>query len=272
MKNPLVPIKATIRDIMEETHDVMTYVLEAEGDAFKNFAPGQFNMVGLPGAGEAPISLSAIVDDDSVHHTIRAVGRLTAYMEKLGKGGHVFLRGPYGRGWPMDEAKGKDLVIVGGGLGLAPLRPVVQTVLNDRDSFGSLTLAYGARDPQDMIYRAELDSWQSGIDVLLTVDNVPEGAQWPHAKGLVTELLERAEFDPASAVAFVCGPEIMMRFVSRRLIAKGLSPENIHVSLERRMRCGVGQCGHCQHGSAFVCKDGPMFPYAQVSPFPDGLL
>jgi NAD(P)H-flavin reductase len=272
MKNLLTPIKTTVASIKEETHDTKTYVLSADSGEFSGFAPGQFNMVGLPGAGEAPISLSSLSEDGSVHHTVRAVGRLTTYMERLGPGDAVFIRGPYGRGWPVDEARGRDLIIVGGGLGLAPLRPVVQSVMKERGSFGRVALAYGARDPQELIYRDELDGWQGSIKVLLTVDNVPKGEKWPHATGLVTELIEQAEFDPAGAVAFVCGPEIMMRFVARRLLSAGLEPDSIYVSLERRMKCGVGQCGHCQHGSAFVCKDGPVFRYPDVSPFPDGLL
>lgn len=272
MKNPLAPVKARIAGIRDDTHDVRSYTLETPEGAFEDFRPGQFNMVGLPGAGEAPISLSTLVSNGAFEHTIRAAGRVTRYLAHLGEGDEVLLRGPYGRGWPIGGARGGDLLMVGGGLGLAPLRPVIQTVMADRDSFGSVSVAYGARDPANVIYSGEFDKWRESVQVLLTVDDALGDSKWPHQRGLVTELLEDAPMDIVNATAFVCGPEIMMRFVCRRLLQLGLSPAKLHVSLERRMKCGVAQCGHCQHGSAFVCRDGPVFLYRDVSVFPDGLL
>jgi NAD(P)H-flavin reductase len=272
MKNPLAPMKAKIAGVRDDTHDVRSYTLETPEGAFGDFRPGQFNMVGLPGVGEAPISLSTLVADGAFEHTIRAVGRVTRYLARLEEGDGVHLRGPYGRGWPVENARGGDLLLVGGGLGLAPLRPVIQAVMADRDSFGGVSLAYGARDPMNVIYPGEFDRWRESVQVLLTVDEAPEGSEWPHRTGLVTELLGDASLDIANASAFVCGPEIMMRFVCRRLLQLGLSPARLHVSLERRMKCGVGQCGHCQHGSAFVCRDGPVFLYREAGKFPDGLL
>lgn len=272
MKNHFVPMKATITGIRADTHDVRSYTLETGDGDFQDFRPGQFNMVGLPGVGEAPISLSTLIRNGAFEHTIRAVGRVTRYLARLEEGDRILLRGPYGKGWPIEEARGGDLLFVGGGLGLAPLRPAIQLVSAERDSFGSVSLAYGARDPMNVIYSGEFDRWRDYMQVLLTVDEVPEGSEWPHRTGLVTELLDGASIDIVNATAFVCGPEIMMRFVCRRLLQLGLSPARLYVSLERRMKCGVGQCGHCQHGSAFVCKDGPVFLYRDISKFPDGLL
>ncbi len=273
MNNLLTPVKAAILDIKDETPDVRTYTIGADAEKFKNFQPGQFNMVGAPGVGEAPISLSSLVEDGgSFQHTIRSVGRVTQYLEKFKRGDEIFIRGPYGRPWPIEAARGGDLLLVGGGLGLAPLRPVVHAVLKERKSFGGVTLAYGARDPLNIICGDEFSHWQESIQILLTVDEVPKGTEWAHATGLVTELLDETKIKPAEATAFICGPEIMMRFVARRLLLEGISPARLYVSLERRMKCGIGQCGHCQHGSAFVCKDGPVFLYREISRFPDGLL
>ncbi len=274
MNNPLTPVKAAILDIKDETHDVRTYTVGADAEKFKDFQPGQFNMVGAPGVGEAPISLSSLVEDGgSFQHTIRSVGSVTQYLEKFfKKGDEIFMRGPYGRPWPIEAARGGDLLLVGGGLGLAPLRPVIQSVIGERSSFGGVTLVYGARDPLNIIYEDEFSKWNESIQILLTVDEVPKGIKWAHATGLVTELLDEARIEPAETTAFICGPEIMMRFVARRLLLEGISPARLYVALERRMKCGIGQCGHCQHGSAFVCKDGPVFLYREISRFPDGLL
>ncbi len=271
MKNLLVPHKALITGIKAETADVRTYTLSLDGAEF-NPRPGQFAMLGYPGVGEAPVSLSSLPAEGLFQHTIREAGRVTGYLAKFQRGDELFIRGPYGTGWPLEGAKGGDLVLIAGGLGLAPLRPVLHEVMKEPGAFGSITLIYGARDPHSLIFSDEIDQWLRRFPVLLTVDEVPRDARWAHFTGLVTELIDRAEFRPGETTAFICGPEIMMRFAARRLLLEGVAPSRLHVSLERRMKCGVGQCGHCQHGSAFVCKDGPVFPYRDVRGLPDGLL
>jgi len=271
VENPLVPLRARIADIRAETADTRTYTLHPGEGAFGPPRPGQFNMVGYPGVGEAPISLSSLPRNGTFQHTIRAAGRVTGFLARLKRGDELFLRGPYGAGWPMEEAA-RGLVIVAGGLGLAPVRPVVHEIAADRGAFGEVSLLAGARDPMSMLYRDEVEEWKRHMRVLLTVDEVPHGAQWGHEVGLITALLDRIRIDPERTAAFVCGPEIMMRFAARTLIMKGMPPSRVFVSLERRMKCGVAQCGHCQHGSKFVCRDGPVFAYGEVSGLPDSLL
>lgn len=271
MKNPLLPFRAVITDIKGEAEDVRTYTLLIRNDLY-NPEPGQFNMVGYPGVGESPISLSSVVYDRTFQHTIKAVGRVTRFIERLKEGDDIFLRGPYGSSWPLKNATGGDVILVAGGVGLAPIRPVIQEILSKRSSFGNVTLMYGARWPDSMIFKDELDVWRKSISVVLTVDEVPSHKMWDNHVGLVTELFDEVGLNPEKTFVFVCGPEIMMRFVSRGLFLRGVLPSRVYVSLERRMKCGIGQCGHCQHGSKFVCKDGPVFLYKDVSRFPDTLL
>lgn len=271
MKNPFEPIRAVVTDIKSETEDVKTYSILSDGSLY-NPKPGQFNMVGHAGVGEAPISFSSIFSGSKFGHTIRAAGRVTKFIEKLKKGDEIFVRGPYGSCWPLDESIGGDVVLVAGGVGLAPIRPVIHEILDKRDSFGRVTLIYGARNPADILFNDEIRIWRKYVEVLLTVDEVPADVVWDYNVGLVTELLDDMALARERTFAFVCGPEIMMRFIARGLFLKGFFPSKVYVSLERRMKCGIGQCGHCQHGTKFVCKDGPIFPYKDVSIFPDGLL
>lgn len=270
--NNYLPYKARITAIRQETADVRTYRLQRiNSGKLPAFAAGRFTMVGWPGVVEAPISLSAFNDSGGFSLTIRAVGRVTEYLTRLGPGDDLYCRGPYGRGWPLEQARDSELLLVAGGLGLAPLRPVIEAAITG-NLFKSVSLVYGCRDPESLLFRAEYEDWQQAMPVLLTVDEVPPGSGWEHEVGLVTGLIDRLAINPATSYAFVCGPEIMMRFVSRQLLRLGLAPERIIVSLERRMRCGLGQCGHCQHGPLFVCKDGPVFHYGEVSSLPDTLL
>jgi NAD(P)H-flavin reductase len=280
--NQLKPIKANIKDIKSEAEDVKTYTLIAECSFVAT--PGQFNMVGYPGVGEAPISLSSIVRNDCFEHTVKAVGRVTNFLNNFKKGDELHFRGPYGRGWPLNETKGRDILLIAGGVGLAPIRPVVQMILNKRDLFNDASLIYGARSEKNILFMNEFDGWEKGISLYLTVDEVlhhfPEfplskgGSKggWQYHIGLVTDLLDKIKINPDNTVAFVCGPEIMMRFICRGLIMMGIVPSRIYVSLERRMRCGIAHCGHCQHFGLFVCKDGPVFSYKEVKGLPDGLL
>jgi NAD(P)H-flavin reductase len=268
--NQLKPLKARIKDIKMEAEDVKTYTLSIEG----SFAaiPGQFNMVGYPGVGEAPISFSSIVHNKSFEHTIKAVGRVTGFLNGLKKWDKLLIRGPYGRGWPVNNAKGRDILLIAGGVGLAPIRPVVQMILDKRELFGDVSLIYGARNEKHALFMNEFDKWRKGISLHLTVDEVAQASAWKHNVGLVTDLLDMLRIKPDNTVAFVCGPEIMMRFICRGLLMMGIAQSSVYVSLERRMKCGIAHCGHCQHFGLFVCKDGPVFSYKEVCGLPDGLL
>mgnify|MGYP000450396659 CR=1 FL=1 len=268
--NQLKPLKARIKDIKMEAEDVKTYTLSIEG----SFAaiPGQFNMVGYPGVGEAPVSFSSIVRKKCFEHTIKTVGRVTGFLNGLKKGDKLLIRGPYGRGWPVNKAQGKDILLVAGGVGLAPIRPVVQMILDKRELFGDVSLIYGARNEKNALFMNEFDKWGKGISLHLTVDEVAQAFAWKHNVGLVTDLLDMLRIKPDNTVAFVCGPEIMMRFICRGLLMMGIAQSSVYVSLERRMKCGIAHCGHCQHFGLFVCKDGPVFSYKEVRGLPDGLL
>lgn len=276
MKNPYAIEPAIITDIRRETDETRTYELKFEdkGRSLK-FVPGQFNMISLPGFGEGAFSItSSPLREDSFEHTIRIAGKLTAVIGHLNTGDVVGVRGPYGHGWPVGSAKGKDLLIIAGGVGLAPLRGLINLAVDKRDDFGSVEIMYGTRKPEDLIYTDEYDYWQATPDMklFLTVDEVPEGIEWKHGQGVVTNLLAYSNIDPSNALALVCGPEIMMRFITRSLAIRGYSEDNIFVSLERRMECGMAKCGRCMIGPRYVCTDGPVFTYAEVRTLPHNLI
>ncbi|MHA1594117.1 MAG: FAD/NAD(P)-binding protein [Candidatus Baldrarchaeia archaeon] len=278
MANPYVPHPAVIKEIKTETRDTKTFRLEFLDENVKKayqFKPGQFNMVGVFGVGEAPFSITSNPDEkEYFEHTIRAVGNVTNTIHKLKEGDILWVRGPYGRPWPIEEAKGKNILIVAGGLGLAPLRPVIYYIANHRDEFGYVEVLYGARTPLDMLYRSEMDEWRKIKDftLRLTVDMVPEGVEWEHRVGVVTVLFEEMDSRPENTVVMVCGPEIMMHFVVKGLVERGFAKNQIYLSMERRMHCGIGKCGHCQIGSKFVCRDGPVFTFEEVEPLPDKIV
>jgi len=266
----MVPDKYYVKRVQRETHD--TYSLEMEpvggAEATMTFKPGQFNMLYIPGNGEAPISISGDPSDTScLVHTVRSVGNLTKATVSLKKGEVVGVRGPFGVGWPVQEAEGHDIVVIAGGIGLAPLRPAFNYVLDHREKYGRVLLLYGARMPEEMLYRSELEKWRGRFDVEVdvTVDNA--GGDWHGNVGVVTTLIPWADFDPDETIAMVCGPEIMMRFTVNGLLEQDVDTENIYLSFERNMKCAVGYCGHCQFGPNFVCKDGPVFPYSDVERF-----
>ena len=196
-------------------------------------------------------------------HTVRGVGAVSQAITRLKKGNTLGVRGPFGQGWPLEEAAGKDVLVVAGGIGLAPLRPVIYSVLSQPEKFGRLVVLYGARSPREVLYANELARWRRrGAQVWATVDRVSD--PWEGEVGVVTKLIPKATFDPLNTTAFICGPEIMMRFTLKELEANGVGDESIFISLERNMKCAVGFCGHCQFGPSFLCKDGPVFPYSQV--------
>lgn len=248
----------------KNTHDTFTIELDTSKSGFQ-FSPGQFNMLYMFGVGEVPISISGNPSDkNKLTHTIRAVGTVTRAMKKLKKGDFLGVRGPFGTSWPVEKAAGADVVLVTGGIGLAPLRPSLYHILSNREKFGKVVLLYGTRTPDDILYRKELEQWRSRFDleVLVTVDRA--AADWKGNVGVVTSLIPRSHFDPPNTVAMLCGPEIMMRFTVQDLQKRGVSADDIYVSMERNMKCGIGFCGHCQCGPTFICKDGPVYPYKEV--------
>jgi NAD(P)H-flavin reductase len=247
-----------------ETADTVTLEIDAPGDE-SLFAPGQFNMLAVPGVGEVAVSISGDPTTcGPLVHTTRNVGAVTAAITALRPGDTLGLRGPFGSAWPVHEAEGCDVVLMAGGIGLAPLRPAMLHLLRHRERYGRIVLLYGARTPRDILYVRRLESWRKrlDLDVEVTVDRAQPG--WRGNVGVVTTLVPRAPIDPDTTVAMICGPELMMRFAAASLRERGVSGENTWVSLERNMKCGVGLCGHCQLGPMLVCRDGPVVRHADV--------
>jgi NAD(P)H-flavin reductase len=244
-----------------ETADTVT--LSLAPPAPYGYRPGQFNMLGVPGVGEVPISVSgdATADGDVILHTVRAVGAVTRALCAAGPGGTVTVRGPYGTHWPLAEAEGGDVVVVAGGIGLPPLRPAIRQVLAHRERFGRVTILYGARTPADVMFPAELAEWRSRLDVAVEVTVDTAGRDWRGNVGVVPGLIGRAAFDPARTTAFTVGPEIMMRFTIAALLAAGVPADRVFLSTERSMQCATALCGHCQLGPFLICRDGPVFGY-----------
>ena len=253
-----------IAERTRETADAFTLRFEPGGDGLR-FAPGQFNMLYAFGVGEVPISISGDpTRPDTLVHTIRDVGNVTHAIAGLDVGAAVGIRGPYGSAWPVARARGGDVLIVAGGLGLAPLRSVIYDVLARRSDFERVTLLYGARSPSDLLYARELEVWRAnGIDVDVVVDHA--GTSWLGPVGTVPSLIDDVVLDPSRTIAMVCGPEVMMRFATRALAARGLAANRVFVSLERNMKCAVGLCGHCQYRELFVCKDGPVISADRIA-------
>jgi len=269
MTNDYFPNTALIKKIIPETSDTNTYLLELmDKNLQKNLliTPGQFMMLSLFGVGESAISLSDIPLNNKIYFTIRGVGNVTKKILSLNMDDAIGIRGPYGAGWPLDKAKGKNILIVAGGMGLAPLKGVITYVKNNRDKFGHLEILYGTRTPNDMIFKYEFEKWRkiknSRFD--LTVDSMPADASFECKIGLVTSCFPSMKTHHKNAVVFLCGPEIMMRYAAKCLETIGFKDNQIYISLERRMKCGTGKCGHCQVGTKYVCKDGPVFNFAEI--------
>lgn len=267
--DPWLSTPMTVRHVTPETPGVATYDLAfANSDVASQYAyrPGQFNMLYLPGVGEVAISISGDPADASrLLHTIRVAGVVTQALADAGEGASLGLRGPFGSSWPMDECARKDVVLVAGGIGLAPLRPAIYEIITNRDRFGQVALLYGSRTPGGLLYPEEYADWQSHkLDVQTTVDRTTDG--WQGNVGVVTLLLDRLALPrPSETVLMTCGPEVMMWYTIQSAKARGLREENVYVSLERNMNCAVGLCGHCQLGPEFICKDGPVFRYDRVA-------
>ena len=274
VRNPMLPYLCRVVDRHQENDDTFTLMLMPENGSgsqvpiAEGFGAGQFDMLYVYGVGEIPISISGDpAQPKQLVHTTRAVGTVTRAMDKIQIGDSLAVRGPYGSTWPVDEAVNHDVVLVAGGIGLAPLRPALYRMLNERSNYGKIVLLYGARTQEDMLYRPELEQWRArfDLDIYVTVDRAT--GDWYGNVGVVTGLISRAPFDARNSIAMICGPEVMMRYTVQALQNRGVSDDRIYLSLERNMKCGTGICGHCQFGSLFICKDGPVFSFDKVDRF-----
>lgn len=260
----MVPVPARVLSTTRETHDTVTMTL-ALARPSQAFRPGQFNMLYAFGVGEIPVSMSGDpAREDVAVHTVRDVGAVSKALCRVAPGDVLGLRGPYGTGWPVELPEGSDLVIVGGGLGLAPLRPAIYHAIAHRSRYRNVAVIAGARTPSDIPFQAELEQLRERADltVLVTVDRAPVG--WSGWVGVVPALVGKLGLEPQRTFAFVCGPEVMMRFAIRELGRRGIADDRIYLSMERNMECAIGLCGHCQYREQFVCKDGPVLRYDRI--------
>lgn len=270
--NPWLAHVAVIEAIQAEIDLVATYQLrfvDTNIARVYRFQPGQFNMLYIPGCGESAISHSGspMLNGETMFHTIRFVGRVTDAIAKLRVGDTLGVRGPFGSAWPMERCSGRDVVVIAGGIGLAPLRPALYAFMEHREDFGRIVLLYGSRSPELLLYADELDSWQKhGIEIQVTVDRATES--WQGAVGVVPLLLDRLAGLQADRTELVmCGPEVMMHYCALSALKRNIPKESIWLSIERNMQCAVGLCGHCQLGPMFVCRHGPVFRYDAIEPF-----
>jgi NAD(P)H-flavin reductase len=265
--DPMLPRPFLVRRVHQDTRDTYTLELEPTDGAPLAWLPGQFTMLHAFGVGEAPISISGDPSrPDRIEHTIRNVGSVTAALVAAGPGTVLGVRGPFGTGWDVGTGRGGDVVVVAGGIGLAPLRPAILELIAHRADYDRVVLLYGARTPEDILFTDDLRAWaeRDGIVVEVTVDNGQHA--WRGRVGFVTQLVTRAGFDAVRALGLVCGPEVMMRYAAQALSDRGVRPERLRLSMERNMKCGVGLCGHCQLRELFLCVDGPVLGYDQLAP------
>ena len=268
MSNPYLPLEAKIIERIQESPGLFTLRLrltDPTQQAAYTFKPGQFNMLYLHGVGEVAISIvSDPQDEQIIDHTIRAVGRVTHGIEQLKRGDRIGLRGPYGNGWPMARAEQKDVVVITGGLGCAPVVSVIEYVARRRERFGHLNIVQGVKHSSDFIWRERYDNWRQLADtqVLLAAD--AGEPIWPWHIGRVTDLFEQLCFNPDQVMVVMCGPEGMMKVVVKNMLERDVSEDDLYLSMERNMHCGIGHCGHCQYGDKFICRDGPIFSYAEI--------
>ncbi len=263
------PVNSEIVEIVDESPTIKSFVVIPEQQI--TFKTGQFVELTLPGEGEAPFTPSSSpAQADKMEITIMKAGRVTDLLHECNKGQKVGIRGPFGNGYPVDDFVGKEVYIVGGGVGLAPIRSLFLTLVDRIKDFKSVVCRYGARTPEDFIYKNTLfSSWQKidGVNIKLTVDEA--NGEWKGNVGVVTTILEPCDVDIKNAVAIVCGPPIMMKFATLKLLEFGFAAEDIYLSMEKNMSCGVGKCGHCMIGKYYVCKDGPVFTYEQIKDYPN---
>jgi anaerobic sulfite reductase subunit B len=258
----MAPLPFAVTRRRKETDDTWTLELEPAAGAPLHLSPGQFTMLYAFGVGEVPISISGDVEGPLVH-TVRAVGSVTQAICGAKRGAVLGVRGPFGNAWPVEAALGGDAIVIAGGIGLAPLRPVVYELLRRRGDFGEAVLLYGSRRPDELLYAREIERWRNHLQLDVTVDAADSG--WAGKVGFVAKLVAGARFDPATATAFICGPEVMMRTSADALLERGVAPDRVYVSMERNMQCGVGHCGHCQLGPTMICRDGPVYRWDEVA-------
>ncbi|MBK7256858.1 MAG: FAD/NAD(P)-binding protein [Ignavibacteriae bacterium] len=269
--DPMTTQPVVIRKIIWENDDTFTLTLDLDGiGGGYAFLPGQFNMVYVFGTGEAAVSISSDpARPGTLDHTIHRVGLVTSALAQKKRGDLIGIRGPFGSSWPIEVAKGKDVCIASGGIGLAPLRPVIYSMLKNRSAYGRIIVLYGGRSPLDLLYRVELERWANDfeVEVLVTVDR--GDSSWKGHIGVVTSLFQYIKLDARETIAYVCGPEIMMKYTIDELERRGVPQEQMYVSMERNMKCAIGFCGHCQYGPTFICKEGPVYPVPRVRPLLD---
>lgn len=262
---PMTPRPFRVVRRGRETGDTWTLELEPVDGVPLEPKPGQFTMLYAFGIGEVPISVSR-TEGPRLVHTVRAVGAVTEAICASRPGTVLGVRGPYGNSWPVEEARGYDVVIVAGGIGLAPLRPALLHVLNRRSEYGDAVLLYGSRTPRDLLYRTEVERLHERPDLEVDVTVDAAESDWRGKVGVVPQLIEDAHFDPAATVAMMCGPEIMMHYTAAALLEHGVPAERIYASMERNMTCGLGYCGHCQLGPTLICRDGPVYRWDELAP------
>lgn len=273
MKNEYIPYSAVIEAIQIESLDTKTFKVRLKDKCLQNqfvYKPGQFVEITILGIGEAPFSIASSPSRKGfLEFTIKAVGKVTRAIHELKPGKTLYLRGPYGNAFPYEEAKGRHLLFIAGGIGLPPLRSVINLAFDHRKNFGNIKILYGVKSPEELCFKQELKIWQ-GIpqaEVLVTVDRPT--ADWKQNVGVVTTLWEKTAVTSEQTIAYVCGPPMMIKPVIRKLLESGFDEKDIYVSLERYMKCGIGKCGHCNIGDKFVCIDGPVFSFYQIKGLPD---
>lgn len=269
MKNPYSYIEAEIVNVAEETANIKTFTLKPKTEIA--FRAGQFMDITIPGVGEAPFTPSSNHSvKDKLDFTIMSAGRVTKMLHQMKRGEIVGVRGPYGTAYPLDRFRSREVFILGGGVGLAPLRALLYALFNDVNDYKKIMVKYGARTPKDIVYKSEIDSWREKaphVDVEISVD-VGDNA-WKGNVGIVTTILKDLKIDTAKAVAIVCGPPIMMKFGTFKLLDLGFVDSNVYLSMEKNMSCGIGKCGHCRIGPYYACKDGPVFTYDKIKDLPN---
>lgn len=269
--NPYTIHAAAIVEKIREAEHIETFrlrLVDPEVRKSFHFAAGQFNMVHAFGVGEVAISIVSDPEEAQwLDHTIRVVGRVTKAMAQLRPGDAMGIRGPFGRGWPLEEARGKDVLIVTGGLGCAPVVGAIEYLFRRREAYGAIKILHGVKAPQDLLYRERFDAWRRHPNTEVHLSSDQPDKTWRYHIGVVTELFEQVALDPARTLVMMCGPEVMMRLGTPVLMRRGIPASAIYVSLERHMECGIGLCGHCQMGPFFLCKDGPVMRYDRIAPF-----
>ncbi|MCW8386249.1 FAD/NAD(P)-binding protein [Fluoribacter dumoffii] len=266
--DPYLPLEALIVDKIEESATIFTLhlrFLDPQHHQQFLFYPGQFNMLYLYGVGEVAISIVSDPEQKEIlTHTIRAIGRVTKALQKLKPGERIGVRGPFGRGWPLEQAKNKDVIVLTGGLGCAPSVSIIEYILARREQYGKLSILQGVKHSDDFIFRKQYDIWKKSPNTIIHIAADQAGPKWPWSVGYVTDMIDKLHLNPVNSIVMMCGPEMMMNTAVKVFKQKGMAEDSLYLSMERNMECGIGQCGHCQYGGLFICKDGPVFAYSEI--------